>query len=97
MFYGLAWMESYFFGRYIDKFIALSPCTKVKPWITEFPEWHEVMKNDGLSSFTSNTVNRDADKQLKQVIDFFGHTTDNEPVSTKALSHFLQIGHAERF
>ena len=62
MFYGLAWMEAYFFGRYIDKFIALSPCTRVKPFIAEYPEWQEVMKKSNLWSFDSSTDNEEASK-----------------------------------
>lgn len=60
MFYSLARMEDYFFADRIDKFIALAPCTKVKPWISDYPEWQAKLVKAGVYAIESTTNSEDA-------------------------------------
>lgn len=55
MFYGLSRLEEFFFTYRIEKFIAIAPCAKVKPWVKKFPEWHEKLNKAGIRAITSQT------------------------------------------
>lgn len=97
MFYALTHMEDYFFAQRVNRFIALAPCTKIKPWFSNFPEWHKTLTAAGLYAFDSSTKSGIAQPEINQIVNFFGLTEEFEPVSVQAISHFLQIGHTDRF
>lgn len=97
MFYGLSHMEDYFFADRIEKFLALAPCTKVKPWILENPKWQVNLTRDGVNAIKSTTKSEDAQPQIDEIVNFFGLNPDNEAATVKSISHFLQIGNMQRF
>ena len=86
MFYGLCHMEDYFFADRIEKFLALAPCTKVKPWIPDYPKWQVTLTKAGVYAIESTTKSEDAQPQIDEIVNFFGLNPDDEAANVKSIA-----------
>jgi len=84
-------MKDYIFAYRIEKFLALAPCTKVKPWILDYPKWQVNLTRDGVNAIKSTTKSEDAQPQIDEIVKFFGLNPDDEAANVKSIFHFLQI------
>jgi hypothetical protein len=97
MFYALSHLSD-IYKDVIDRFVALAPCTKVSPWLTEDQLKTLVdSKLPYLDKQVLNTLPDDMLADIKPIVDLIGIQSVSEAVATKDLIHFAQIGIADSF